>query len=302
MIRKLSHLPRCSSLHSCFCGFIVKPGSIISNFHPRLREHQKNCSLYRSWRSKISKKNGARGWEVVLERGPDGIAEYKKNMSRSVSLAIMADPVDRARRREVAKRGLNRWAVSEVGRRKASEIAKITSARPEILQMRTEQLRKWRVEHPEEFSRTVEKFSSSFQSRPEIELFLWLNNLDQSFKRSQFLKDDRFETKTKKRQIDILSSTKKCIIEFDGPYHFRDIGNKKFLDVQKKDSNLDDIASSLGYSVIRVSYDQYSYSRVDGGFERECLERLKELIEKGVPGVFKIGEMYGESNLLSFRR
>lgn len=73
------------------------------------------------------------------ERGDD-LSEYKKKMGAAVREAIMANPKERARRSELAKTTITAWATSDEGRRTASETAKKTSARPEIIEQRTKRL------------------------------------------------------------------------------------------------------------------------------------------------------------------
>lgn len=73
------------------------------------------------------------------ERGDD-LSEYKKKMGAAVREAIMANPKERARRSELAKTTIIAWATSDEGRRTASETAKKTSARPEIIEQRTKRL------------------------------------------------------------------------------------------------------------------------------------------------------------------
>lgn len=80
------------------------------------------------------------------------------------------------------------------------------------------------------------------------------------------------------------------MIEIDGILHFKNIEKWNQLEnVRKKDTELNEAASKMGYVLIRVGYDQWNHR---GEFKQECLDRIHELLQNPVSGVYKIGEVY----------
>ena len=51
-----------------------------------------------------------------------------------------------------------------------------------------------------------------------------------------------------------------------------------------------------GYVLIRISQDQYiDRNKIEKSFFKpECLDRLCEILDKGEPGVHKIGKLYDQ--------
>lgn len=62
---------------------------------------------------------------------------------------------------------------------------------------------------------------------------------------------------------------------------------------QKKDRLMNDL-SSKDYTIVRLSQSCFRKSL----FDENVLDKLFSLISNPVPGVYKLGEEYGEDNLL----
>ena len=136
----------------------------------------------------------------------------------------------------------------------------------------------------------------SWQSKPEIDLFKEINSIfPNTFKRNQILKrTGKFlTTKTNIRQIDIMSLEDKIIIEFDGIHHFKDVFKKKgnLQEVNKKDKELNEVLVEEGWTVIRVSYDEYDY-KDNGTFNQETLDKVRKIISNKTRGLWLFGKSY----------
>ena len=241
--------------------------------------------------SASSKKYGASGnydWINRANARGDDLTEYKKKMSVSVSATVMSSPKERVRRSKLLG-SLNKRADF---RERSSKAAMITSARPEILERHTYNLRKWRTENFEEFyEKCVLKMNSAWQSKPERVLFELVKCVDDSFKRNQRLFDVSFTQKSKRKQIDMMNENS-TLVEFDGIYHFKPIkGEEKFLAAKESDAQLDVVVLHRNLTLIRVSYDQFSYKQ-GGSFSESCLQQLFAILKDPQPGVFYIGACY----------
>lgn len=186
-----------------------------------------------------------------------------------------------------------------------SDTAKLTSSRPEILEKRTYQLKKWRDNNPELFKNIcIYSMLNSWQSKPEKKLFEFVKLLDGfDFKKNQRIKSKLFVSSTKEKQIDIADKSKRIYIEFDGIFHFKDIFKKNvLLDINIKDKLLDEHIFNHNWTLIRVSYDQFIYKtkiinkiKIDSSyFKQECLDEIIRLLQNNIPGVYKIGAAYGK--------
>lgn len=183
---------------------------------------------------------------------------------------------------------------TDLMRKKSSETAIKTSARKDIQEKRSAQLKKWRDENPDDFyNKCIKKMIETYNSKPEALLFKIVSEIDgYSFKRSQFMKSNTFISKTKRKQVDIADKSKRVYVEFDGKLHFK---NTKFdqLEINKlKDKLLDEHIIKHRWILIRVSYDQFSYRKSDYGFKKDCLDKVFEILNNPTPGVYKIGESY----------
>jgi very-short-patch-repair endonuclease len=241
--------------------------------------------------SKYSEQNKINGdWISKAKEADKDLSEFKQKLSKSLSASIMSNESERQRRSEMLA-SLNK---TEQFRQRASITAKKTSQRPDILEKRSKQLADWRENKPEEFYQKCTKVMlESWQSKPEKELFNLINeSYPGIFKKNQQIRRAKFKTtKSGKRQADILSIEEKILLEFDGPFHFKPIfGNENFENIKLKDQELNNILGSEGYTVIRVSDDQYSYNH--GKFKESCLKKIKEIIDEKKRGVFLIGDQY----------
>jgi len=243
------------------------------------------CSSSFDAYSKQNKKNG--DWIQRANDAGTDLSEYKQKMGKAVSASIMSNDKERQRRSDL----LGTLNKTEKFRKKSSETAKITSARPEILKRRTEQLRKWREENWEEFyEKCVVKYINGWTSRPETALFEIVSSIEgYSFKRSQRVKSVTFPTKSKFRQVDIGDIKLRVYLEFDGDLHFQKKFESQDLDeIQLKDKLLDEHIEKHNWTLIRISYDQWNKKE----FKKECLEQLFESLKNPQPGVTRIGKMY----------
>lgn len=255
-------------------------GSVYAeNALKNISERNKNTQRKSNYRNKLRAENKI-----------DELNNFNKNVGIKVSETIMNSNELRSIRSET----LSKLNKTEKFRKKASETAKKTSKREGVLDKRTQQLKDWRENNPEKFSKILSKLHSRYQSKPEKELFDLIKNLFPylNFKRNQQLFNEKFiSNKTKRKQIDILSKNNKIIIEFDGKLHFENIKNWNQLnDYKKRDQELNSLSDE--FCIIRISYDQYSYRKIDSGFKQECVDKISQIINNNEPGLNLIGEAY----------
>lgn len=230
------------------------------------------------------------GWLLKANDMGCDLTDYKANLSKGVREFISNNPEDLKRRADVMAK-VNK---SDVMRKKVSETAIKTSARKDIQEKRAAQLKKWRDENREEFfEKCINKLLNIYHSKPELELFeIVKQNKNFNFKLNQTVKSEDFISKSKRKQVDIGDKNKRVYIEYDGALHFikSKITNHELI--SKKDYLLDKHIEKHNWTLIRVSYDQYSYRKSDYGFKKECLDKINEILEKKIPGVYKIGDAY----------
>jgi hypothetical protein len=304
-----TYIPRAGEAHGAenidyvrckICGFAASTLSKhLSSIHDMSKEEyvqQFPGALITCEKSaaKFKARGGNGDWiRRANERGDD-LTAYKKKMGEAVRKSIMSNPKERARRSELAKMTINAWATSDEGRRIASETAKKTSARPEILEQRTKNLANWRFEHHDEFyEKCVKAMQDVKHSKPEMLLFEFLKNVEgYNFKLSQIVKSDSFTSKSKRKQIDIADKEARVYVEFDGPCHFQSLhGDEKLCEIRKRDVELDEHIKKHDWVLIRVSHDQFSY-KSNGGFSESCVKQLREILSNPTPGVHFIGDAY----------
>lgn len=246
------------------------------------------CESSKNKYSVIAKDNG--NWIERAKANGDDLSDFKQKMSRAVREAILSNP-DEIKRRAQVMSNVNR---SDIMRKKASETAIKTSARKDIQEQRSAQLKKWRDENPDEFyEKCTSKMLDVFHSKPELELFKIVSQVEgHQFKLNQVIKSDLFISKSKLKQIDIGNKKQNIYIEFDGPLHFINTNLNQLNEVQQKDKLLDEHILKHEWILIRVSYDQFSYRSSDYGFKKECLEKLFAILDKPISGVHRIGENY----------
>jgi very-short-patch-repair endonuclease len=254
------------------------------------RKHQIICSRSSETYAKQNVMNGEEWRERISERGDDAI-RYLEKMGSAVREAILNNPEDRKRRAKVMAE-VNR---SDVMRRKSSETAIKTSARKGIQEKRAAQLKRWRDNNPDDFYNqcTSKMLRPVWHSKPERLLFELVSvRTDYQFKRNQVVKSERFPTKSKRRQVDFGDKAKRVYVEFDGPLHFKQTKLKQLDRVQEKDRLLDEHIARHGWTLIRVSCDQFSYRKSDYGFKKSCIDKVFALLDNPLTGVHYIGRAY----------
>lgn len=218
-----------------------------------------------------------------------------------MSKSILDNPEEIVRRSEL----MSKINQSDVMRQKASETAKITSARPEIQEARSKQLKDWREKNPEVFyNKCIKKMITSWQSKPEKKLLLFLLSISGfNFKKNQFINSLLISNKSHNKQVDIGDKEKRIYIEFDGVIHFEPkYGEEKLISIQQRDQELDQHISNHNWTLIRISYDQFVYKtkqinkikQDESYFKQECLDKITEILNSKNPGIYKIGEAYGK--------
>lgn len=219
-----------------------------------------------------------------------------------VSKGAKRNKADIIRRRQQMKA----WNKSPKGRKVASETAKRTSARPEILEARSKNLRRWRVENREEFfNKCVKPLTSTFKSHGEESIAEFLRGENLHFKWGSQIKSDLFvANKSRRKQVDFIDRENKIIIEFDGPHHFmsEESASKKGMShqvrrVKENDKALEKFSEVSGYLLIRVGWSCYNGHKKS--IDPKALQALRsEILEwkndtpqpKGK--ILKLGEEY----------
>jgi len=241
-------------------------------------------------------------YNKAKEQGID-LSDFHRRVSEGVKKSIMSNPKERKRRSDLMTE-LNKKQQSDPEfQKKVSETAKKTSARKDIQEKRAEQLKRWRDNNPEEFhEKCIKKATTSFQSKPEIKLYEFLAALKEfCFKRNQFVHSNLISNKSSKKQLDIGDKQKRIYVEFDGVFHFKPIfGDDKLSLIQQKDSQIEEHILKHNWTLIRVSYDQYRASSTiknkiksdSSYFKQECLDKIIEILNSKIPGIYKIGDAY----------
>ena len=280
------------------CGYIgksitahVKKKHFLSKKEYQEKYGETVCKNSRSAYSETAKING--DWiKRAKERGED-LSEHFANLGDKISAGIMKSETAREARRQ----NLSKLNKTQEFRERSSKTAKKTSSRKDIQEERSKRLAKWREDNPEEFyTKCTSVMHKSWQSKPEIDLFEYIDkNFPDTFKRNQILKriGKFLSTKTNIRQIDIMSLENKIVIEFDGIHHFKDVFKKKgnLLEVSKKDQELNEVLVEEGWTVIRVSHDEYDY-KDNGTFNQKTLDEIANIIDKQARGLWLFGKSY----------
>ena len=253
------------------------------------------CAVTANNYSAVNAKNG--DWIRRKKESGEDLTEYTKKMGVAVSHSIMSNPEERRRRARLMG-SLNK---TPKARERSSTVAKLTSSRPEILERRTTALRNWRNENWEDFyEKCVKRFSFSEirMSNPEVCLRSILENIQgYNFVWSQVIKSDTFENKSKRKQVDFGDKTLRVYVEFDGIHHFKCFKIREdFERTQRNDVALDDHIEKHGWTLIRISYDQYD-PKSKFLFKESCLKMLYEILQNPTPGVHRIGLAYNQGEV-----
>ena len=228
------------------------------------------------------------------ERGED-VSEKFSASGKAKSAGILAS----SRAIEARRQNMINLNKRPERREKSSQTAKKTSSRPEIIEARTEALRKWRTNNFDDFyEKCVMPMIGACptaegeirQTKPEqLLLELLKNRVDYIFKYSQCIKSNSFSTLSKRKQVDFGDKKAKVYIEFDGIHHFRNVMSSEVLEkTQSSDASLDKLIEKRGWTLIRISYDQFNGKK----FLESCVKNLSLILDNPKPGVFRIGEAY----------
>lgn len=278
------------------CGYSLKHH--IEHKHGlKKAEYEKNHgrSVCTSTADRYKSTNNYDWINRAKEKGED-LSDWKANLSSSISEGILASESAREARRN----NLSQLNKTENFKKRSSDIAKKTSSRKDILQKRTDALRNWREQNYDIFiEKCLTKMVQSYQSHPERCLYELVNNFyPERFKRGQQIRriGKFISVKSGTRQIDILDSSNKIVIEFDGPRHFFNLSKTDQLThIREKDAELNRVLVEEGFTVIRVSFDKFSYTH-GGKFDNVCVQSLKDAIEQHEPKLTLIGDLYLEHN------
>lgn len=236
--------------------------------------------------------------------------KYKTKMGNAVSKAIQDSPIEIKRRSDMLS-SLNK---RQDFRERASKTAKITSSRNDIVTQRTDRLKTWREENPEKFkNKCWKKMISSRKkwkkSKPEIFMNSWLDSkYPDTFEWGKMLRSKEFSKigKSDRKQIDFRSKNKNIFIEIDGPFHFKNLSRKEenhseiieeaIERARNRDEILEKIIKQKNKTLIRIGYG--SWKNRSGEINQELLQKVSQIIEQKLIGIFKFGEVYGENNCL----
>jgi len=285
------------------CGYHGKSlaNHVFTVHHIDPKEYKKNnqiiCSDSKEKYVKSAQEN-SKWLSKAIAEGKD-LTEYWKKVSDGVRASILNNPEERARRSQI----MTKVNQSDIMRKKASDTAKITSSREDILQQRSERLKNWRINNRSDFyNKCTRKMINTYNSKPERLLFTYLlNNKDYSFKRNQTLKSKLINNFSNKKQIDIADKNKKIYVEFDGILHFiPKFGEQKLSIIKNRDEILEKIILNRNNILIRVSYDQFVHRTIQVNkvkqdvsyFKQECLDQIEKILKEYKPGIYKIGEAY----------
>jgi len=222
---------------------------------------------------------------------------------KKISDSIMSNPEERKRRASMLKEAWNDPNKAAIFRENQSETAKKTSARADVQAARAERLKNWRDNNPEDFyNKCTRAMHKTWTSKPEKRLRAFAQSINPLFKGNQQVNSNKhfLTNKTSRKQVDVIDEENKIIIELDGPHHFDPIfGDEKLNLNKKKDKELDKFSLDKDYLLIRVSHTEYDYRKSANDFRLRTLNKVREILDNGVPGVYYLGEEYLEKNILT---
>ena len=239
------------------------------------------------------------------EYGQDKL--ISKRYRERLSDGIMGNE-DERKRRSLLLAKLNK---TDTFRVRASKTAIETSKRPDVIKRRTKQLADWRKENPDKFKAITAKMLKArkfTQTKPEKFLQKWLEGeFPAQFRYNQIIKSSLYHmNRSKRKQVDFRSIDKFVYIEVDGPFHFLNFRNrkkdKKFWSADsikttiEKDLITERIIKERGKILIRISYDCWVDST--GRVKNRALKKMHSIIKSRKAGIYKLGEAYGDDNIL----
>jgi hypothetical protein len=290
------------------CGYHGRSLKMHVSKHHNLSKKEYNskygsliCTSSNEKYSEAVKESG--NWIIKAKEQGKDLTEYWEKVSKGVKNSIMSDDNERKRRSDLMTELNKKQQLDPDFQRKVSETAKKTSARKDVQEKRAQQLKAWRDNNPEDFhKKCISKMLLSWQSKPEKCLFNWLQSIEGfSFKRNKFIRSENFSSISKRRQSDISDKIKRIYVEFDGIFHFEPkFGEEKLKLIQQKDKEIEEHIFNHNWTLIRVSHDQFCYStkiidkvKIDSSyFKQECLDKILEILNSNIPGIYKIGSAY----------
>jgi len=257
--------------------------------------------ITREKKKRAAKQNGSWFAKLSADEKAEVRAGWIEN-GKKISDSIMSNPEERKRRASMLKEMWDDPDKAAIFRENQSETAKKTSARADVQAARAERLKNWRDNNPEDFyNKCTRAMHKTWTSKPEKRLRAFAQSINPLFKGNQQVNSNKhfFTNKTCRKQVDLIDKENKIIIELDGPHHFDPIFGDEILKInKKKDKELDKFCLDGGYLLIRVSHTEYDYRKSSNDFSTRTLNKVREILDAGAPGVYYLGEEYLEKNML----
>ncbi len=213
---------------------------------------------------------------------------FKTQKERNIHYRFCKD-CTKIKRQNIKKRML-KHNKSEFMRKIASETAIITSSREDIKKQRAIPLKKWRDVNP---GKQIEYIKMAQKAGKKSTMENWLEPI---LKVLGFRRNGNIKCNGIQKQID-FTNDKEIIIEIDGPWHFLPIhGETILLDTQRRDQLLNNEILKRKWILIRLSMDLF-VSKSGRLRDIKVLEEIANIIEKRIPGIYKIGKMYEPTNI-----
>jgi len=263
------------------CGIEIAVGA-------KAAKHYKQCEVCRPKNSlgvgAIAKRGGHQARCGAIFRIKRELREHFKKCGEC----------DRVKALNIAERMRKINESAEINE-KISIAAKKVARRPDLLEIRSRNLAKWRSDRPEEFENHLQKIHK-IRNRSTMEKYIRKEMCDWP--------DGRIWIGNTRKQVDFVKPFgSACWLEVDGFYHFfshqkqRPRANTPNLQyVQERDRLLKEEALRRNVCLIRVSYDCFRYSaRKDHGckiMRDEWKVVLEKLLKKQPKGVWCLGRSY----------
>ncbi len=165
-----------------------------------------------------------------------------------------------------------------------SDTARKTSMRPELLKQRSENLKKWREENPEEFAKCTE---AAYKSPKRSKMEAWL--------RTQLnWTCERIRCGEIQKQVDFVKEN--IWIEVDGFYHFFEHPSNsenqyRLPKVQARDQMLnEECIKRANIMLLRLSMECFHSST--GAMRTEIWKWVQGMLRSPIPGIWCIGKLY----------